>query len=460
MRTEIFETVLLKVFLILTSELCMPPVNSGQSHHDLSRSAPPDISPGPFLPPAQLDLELSHHHPGQTLLSRGCPDTELLIRCPPDQMLLVHSARFIPAMWAGAEGSGTQHCSSLTKHSQTLEGEVIRYSSEGRDIRQALNRRCSGYSSGEECKFSLLLDQPESRSWGEGWVEVWHKCVPQGNITTKCGKVKQLQRGYIMSKAYPKYYMGGESCTWHISVPPSQVLLLIVLDLQLRGLSNKGECDDSLTIDYQAVLCGELDKQLHYISNNGRAVVKFKTASYSQYIHPQRGFIIEIVPVGCSPVPPSPQSNAYLVSHNQTHAAYRCREGYVFQTTLSPTTTLFCTGHTYHAALPACVPAQLLLTHSNSSMSVVHALHNKEPARNQSLPTLWLEEVFLPLVLTITTLVLSLAGLILIILMRNHFYNTWQEQEQVGLKYGLRAKLNNQKVSIKNFAFLRLSNEN
>jgi hypothetical protein len=80
-----------------------------------------------------------------------------------------------------------------------------------------------------------------------------------------------------MSKAYPKYYMGGESCTWHISVPPSQVLLLIVLDLQLRGLSNKGECDDSLTIDYQAVVCGELDKQLHYISNTGRAVLTFNT---------------------------------------------------------------------------------------------------------------------------------------------------------------------------------------
>ena len=264
-------------------------------------------------------------------------------------------------------------------------------------------------------------------------MEVWHKCVPQGNITTKCGKVKQLQRGYIMSKAYPKYYMGGESCTWHISVPPSQVLLLIVLDLQLRGLSNKGECDDSLTIDYQAELCGELDKQLYYISNNGRAVVKFTTASYSQYIHPQRGFIIEIVPVGCSPVPPSPQSNAYLVSHNQTHATYRCREGYGFPATLSPTTTLFFTGHSYHAPLPACVPAHHLLTHANSS--VVHALQRKNTTHTHSLPTLWLEAVFLPLVLAISTLVLSLTGLILLIILRNHFHSIGHEQEQVGRAY-------------------------
>ena len=97
---------------------------------------------------------------------------------------------------------------------------------------------------------------------------------------------------------------------------------------------------------------------------------------------------------------------------------------------LSPTTTLFCTGHTYHTPLPACVPAQHLLTHSNSS--VVHALHSKNTTHAQSLPTLWLEAVFLPLVLTISTLVLSLTAMILI-LMKNHFHSIRYVQEQVGI---------------------------
>ena len=231
--------------------------------------------------------------------------------------------------------------------------------------------------------------------------------------------------------------MGGEICTWHISVPPSQVLLLIVLDLQLRGLSHKGECDDSLTIDYQAVLCGELDKQLHYISNNGRAVVKFKTASDSQYIYPQRGFIIEIVPVGCSPVVPSPTSQAFLAHHNQTHATYQCRRGYIFSSTMSPTTTLLCTGPSYHAPLPACVSIHHLLTHANVSM--VNTLLSSNITKLAPLPPPWVEDVFLPLALTISTLVLSISALILLMILRNNFHTDLHNQEQVGTQFHIKS---------------------
>ena len=308
---------------------------------------------------------------------------------------------------------------------------MITQNSQGaRDIRQALNRRCSGYTNGEACKFSLLLDQPESRSWGEGWVEIWHKCVDQDSITTRCGRVRTVERGYIMSKAYPKYYMGGESCTWHISVPPSQVLLLIVLDLQLRGLSSTGECDDSLTIDYQAVLCGELDKQLYFLSTTGRAVIRFNTATHSQYVYPQRGFLIQVIPVGCDPSQPSAGSGAYLVSHNQTHATYHCTWHHVFPPTLSPTTTLLCTGHSYHAPLPDCVHITHLLSHAN--ISVVNTLLSSNLTRTPPPPSPWIEDVFLPLALTISTLVLCLSALIILKLIRNHLDTSFMEQQQVG----------------------------
>ena len=39
---------------------------------------------------------------------------------------------------------------------------VTRVGAGVRDIRRAVTRRCSGYSRGEECKFSLLLDVAES----------------------------------------------------------------------------------------------------------------------------------------------------------------------------------------------------------------------------------------------------------------------------------------------------------
>ena len=50
-------------------------------------------------------------------------------------------------------------------------------------------RRCSGYSRGEECKFSLLLDVVESEVWGGGLVTISHICVNTGDIVTECGNI-------------------------------------------------------------------------------------------------------------------------------------------------------------------------------------------------------------------------------------------------------------------------------
>ena len=49
-----------------------------------------------------------------------------------------------------------------------------------------LFRRCSGYSSGEECKFSLLLDVVESEVWGGGLVTILHTCLSTNNIRQDC----------------------------------------------------------------------------------------------------------------------------------------------------------------------------------------------------------------------------------------------------------------------------------
>ena len=49
-----------------------------------------------------------------------------------------------------------------------------------------LFRRCSGYSSGEECKFSLLLDVVESEVWGGGLVTILHTCQATRNIRQDC----------------------------------------------------------------------------------------------------------------------------------------------------------------------------------------------------------------------------------------------------------------------------------
>ena len=138
-----------QLLIILTSEICIQYVNSIHSHHDLSHYPPPLLSQEPPLPPGQLDLVLSHP-PGQLFLSQGCQFTELVLKCPVRKMLIVESARFIPAKWNPTPDLTKLNCSSLTKHSEVSEGAVISNINQGdKDIRQALNMRCAGYSNGE-----------------------------------------------------------------------------------------------------------------------------------------------------------------------------------------------------------------------------------------------------------------------------------------------------------------------
>ena len=75
----------------------------------------------------------------------------------------------------------------------------------------------------------------------------------------------------------------------------------------------------------------------------------------SQYIYPLRGFLLQLIPVGCG-VPPS-SSQARLRNYNATHAEYQCRgEGEVFSDSLLATSFLLCVGNLYSSpALPPCV---------------------------------------------------------------------------------------------------------
>ena len=81
---------------------------------------------------------------------------------------MIHSALF-----SAAPGPGLSlNCSRHTAHSSPLTSDALLTTGDLRppgastDIRQAVTRRCSGYQSGEDCKFSLLLDVAESEVWG------------------------------------------------------------------------------------------------------------------------------------------------------------------------------------------------------------------------------------------------------------------------------------------------------
>ena len=144
-----------------------------------------------------------------------------------------------------------------------------------------LFRRCSGYSSGEECKFSLLLDVVESEVWGGGLVTVLHSCLDTKNIRQDCQPavtpLALVESTVLMSPSYPKYYLSvSGGCAWRVTLPPRQSLLLRVLDLQLRGADSIGHCKDSLVIDNRVNICGELHSELQYVSKTNTVLIQFK----------------------------------------------------------------------------------------------------------------------------------------------------------------------------------------
>ena len=175
----------------------------------------------------------------------GCHTTELLLSCPPGEMVIIHSASF-------TSSRAKLNCSQVTRHSQRVD-TVSRAVREGdSDIRRFVTRRCSGYSSGEECKFSLLLDVVESEVWGGGLVAITHTCVNTNTIRQTCSQdlntISLVNTTVLMSPSYPRYYLSGEDCSWQVRLLPHQALLLRVLDLQLRP-AGKDRCVDSLSID-------------------------------------------------------------------------------------------------------------------------------------------------------------------------------------------------------------------
>ena len=101
--------------------------------------------------------------------------------------MVIHSALFSPAPGPSLNCSHhTAHSSALTSDNGLTSGAPPGTAHAQTDIRQAVTRRCSGYSRGEDCKFSLLLDVVESETWGGGLVTISHTCSHTKNIRQDC----------------------------------------------------------------------------------------------------------------------------------------------------------------------------------------------------------------------------------------------------------------------------------
>lgn len=50
----------------------------------------------------------------------------------------------------------------------------------------------------------------------------------------RTASAKPLMQGFIMTPAYPQYYIGNLDCKWKIVAPSSQKIRLTIIDLALR----------------------------------------------------------------------------------------------------------------------------------------------------------------------------------------------------------------------------------
>ena len=80
-----------------------------------------------------------------------------------------------------------------------------------RDLRQALNRRCSGLANGRICSFNLHLDHEQSQLWGSGMVDIFYRCIPKRKIEATCSPLQASSSNSYSSYSRSSSYKVNES---------------------------------------------------------------------------------------------------------------------------------------------------------------------------------------------------------------------------------------------------------
>ncbi len=232
--------------------------------------------------------------------SAGCHSDEIVLRCAsdPGDTIVVEEASFYalpPSALNCSHGPvGPIPASSSSSPADTLRDtffpQLLGLPRMSRDLRQALNRRCSGLGSGLDCQFNLALDHPESSDWGSGsgivsgLIDVFYRCVPRHAANRQCARSPVTVRAppegdshFLLSPVYPKYLVGGRRCRWTLRAEPGQRIQLRLLDVSLRergdtgsSSSSSSSCEDSVSVSERGKpllrMCGELKEDVMLLS--------------------------------------------------------------------------------------------------------------------------------------------------------------------------------------------------
>ncbi|TRY79437.1 hypothetical protein TCAL_13183 [Tigriopus californicus] len=380
--------------------------------------------------------------------SAGCINDEIILYCAHvNETIVIESASFyaLPQMALNCSNGPIGPIPSMTTPvvdplRETFFPQLLGLPRISRDLRQALNRRCSGLSKGIECSFNLRLDHPESTAWGSGLIDIFYRCAPNDWTHRYCDRTKRIATNpsgaseYITSPMYPKYYVGGRSCKWSIRAEPGQRIQLRFLDISLRERvsSTDPECTDSISVSERGKtllrMCGESNEDIMLLSDGYTLDVNMDTRTNT--IYPKRGFLAEFWPLGC-PNPVGPM-DGYLQYRNDTIAVYSCSLGHIFLPSLERYKQVRCWNREWDQEVGNCVSIDFLGKHGNASLvsrlmaktgyvPVSSSSHPQQRIIVPSVTSSWFSDVVLPVIFVGVVIILSLFAVIVLLLIKRHF---------------------------------------
>ena len=132
--------------------------------------------------------------------------------------------------------------------------------------------------------------------------------------------------------------------------------------------------------------------------------------------------VVQVVARGCGRHPPVwPGGGARLARYNASHVTYRCRDGASFRSGAREV-SLACLGEDWLVELPPCSappPANTRLDKVISSQ-VTKQYSSSGITGRQGGAGLWLQDIVLPVTITIFTVVISFAACILLLFIKRH----------------------------------------
>ncbi|XP_076168695.1 uncharacterized protein LOC143147374 isoform X2 [Ptiloglossa arizonensis] len=221
---------------------------------------------------------------------------------------------------------------AVTLKSMELRGNYIDEPDEERlgtvDIRQSVNRRCSGQ---KHCRYSFITDHPRATYWDPATLRLKYACIPETAVRKYCNeelKVVPGEGGFINSPGYPLYYLGENTCGWTFRSAPGQRIVLTFHDLDIRGPEVDGSCVDVVRVRERGrtlfEYCGAAAGAT--VVSNSNVITLDLIASKRLYT--ARGFFLQYQVLGCPNV--STPNGSYVLNGTLTSRTFLCKLGTVF----------------------------------------------------------------------------------------------------------------------------------